>query len=224
MADQKRTLGQGELLGFESILIPALDSDELARIEAAAISTDNPTEQVNHASLQQAFLADLRHLNWKHRLKALQQIEITPETLIQVVSVLDDEQSTLRRWAAALLGASKMAAAVEPLCRVILADPSAIVRRTAGDALSDLGDINAMATVCQALADPSNLVRWRAARFLNELGDQSAVDALRHAVEREAEFDVRAEIMAALERIEGGGETQVPMWLRITQGGVAKPM
>ena len=81
-----------------------------------------------------------------------------------------------------------------------------------------------MATVCQALADPSNLVRWRAARFLNELGDQSAVDALRHAVEREAEFDVRAEIMAALERIEGGGETQVPMWLRITQGGVVKPM
>ena len=117
MADQKRTLGQGGLLGFESILMPALDSDELARIEAAAISSDNPTEQVNNASLQQALLADLRHPNWKHRrFKALQQIEITPETLIQVVAVLDDEQSTLRRWAAALLGASKMAAAVEPQC------------------------------------------------------------------------------------------------------------
>jgi len=37
-------------------------------------------------------------------------------------------------------------------------------------------------------------------------------------------FDVRVEMMAALERIEGGGETQIPMWLRITQGGVAKPM
>lgn len=201
-----------------------IDEDELARIEAAAISNHPETEQVNNTSLQQALLADLRHPNWKHRLKALQQIEVTPETFPAVVAVLDDEQSTIRRWAAALLGASGMKAAVEPLCRVVLADPSSIVRRTAGDALNDLGDITAMATMGQALNDPSKLVRWRAARFLNELGDQTAVDALHLAVEREAEFDVRIEMMAALERIEGGGETQVPMWLRITQGKVAESL
>lgn len=201
-----------------------IDEDELARIEATAMSSYHATEPLDNASLQQALLAELRHPNWKHRLKALQQIEVTSKTLPQVMAVLDDEQSTIRRWAAALLGASGMTAAVEPLCRVVLADPSAIVRRTAGDALSDLGDIHAMAAMCQALEDPSKLVRWRAARFLNEMGDQSTVDALQRAVEREAEFDVRIEMMAALERIEGGGETQLPMWLRITQGEVAESM
>jgi hypothetical protein len=201
-----------------------IDEDELARIETAAISNHHETEQVNNASLQQALLADLCHPNWKYRLKALQQIEVTPETFPQVVAVLDDKQSTIRRWAAALLGGSGMPTAVEPLCRIVLADPSAIVRRTAGDALSDLGDINAMATMCQALEDPSKLVRWRAARFLNEMGDQTAVDALHRAIEREAEFDVRIEMMAALERIQGGGETQVPMWQRITQGVVAESL
>lgn len=199
-------------------IVSLMDDDELARIAAAAISNDTK-KQVHNADLQQALLADLRHPNWKHRLKALQQIEVTPETLPQIVAVLDDEQSTIRRWAAALLGASGITAAVQPLAQIVLTDPSAIVRRTAGDALSDLGDISAMATMTQALADPSKLVRWRAARFLNELGDRTSVDALHCAVEREVEFDVRIEMMAALERIEGGGETQLPMWQRITQGG-----
>ncbi|PPS44740.1 virulence factor [Chroococcidiopsis sp. TS-821] len=194
-----------------------IDEDELARIAAAAIANDRQPGLTNQTS-QQELLADLQHPNWKQRLKALQQIEVTPETFSQVVALLDDEQSTIRRWAAALLGTSSVAIAVEPLCRVILTDPSAIVRRTAGDALNDLGEKSAIATMCQALADPSKLVRWRAARFLNEMGDQSAIAALRRAVEREAEFDVRIEMLAALERIEGGGETQLPMWQRITQG------
>lgn len=196
-----------------------IDQDELAQIEAAAIS--DHAAAVNHLDRQQGFLADLRHSDWKHRLRALQQIEVTPEAFSQIVALLNDQQSTIRRWAAALLGASGMAAAVEPLSQVVLTDPSAIVRRTAGDALSDLGDASAMATMRQALADSSKLVRWRAARFLNELGDETIVDALREAAEREAEFDVRIEMMAALERIQGGGDTQLPMWQRLTQGVVA---
>jgi HEAT repeat protein len=62
------------------------------------------------------------------------------------------------------------------------------------------------------------LVRWRAARFLNEIGDQTAVEPLRRAAEREEEFDVRMEIVAAFERIEGGSRTQMPMWMRIARG------
>ncbi len=168
--------------------------------------------------LQQSLLTELQDPNWKNRLKALQQLEVNPETLDRVLALLDDEQSTIRRWAAALLGASGMKDAVEPLCRIALSDPSAIVRRTAGDALSDLGDTGALATMTKALTDPSKLVRWRAARFSNELGDFGALDALHKAVKSETEFDVRIEMMAALERIEGGGDTQLPMWQRITQG------
>ena len=198
-----------------------IDTEELARLVAAAIANASKSEAVNPDFLQHTLLAELGHSNWKHRLKALQQIEVTPESFPAVVAVLDDEHGTVRRWAAALLGGSGMSAAVEHLGRVVLGDPSAIVRRIAGDALSDLGDNTAMPSMCQALADSSKLVRWRAARFLNEMGDQTAVDALRHALESEAEFDVRVEMMAALERIQGGGETQLPMWMRITQGDAA---
>ncbi len=198
-------------------IVNLIDEEELAGIETAAISQGDKN-QVHNADRQQTLLAELSHPNWKHRLKALQQIEVTPETFPQIVAVLNDEQSTIRRWAAALLGASGMTSAVEPLSQVVLTDSSPIVRRTAGDALSDLGDTSAMAMMARSLADPSKLVRWRAARFLNEMGNETAVDALQDAVECEAEFDVRIEIMAALERIQGGGETQVPMWQRITQG------
>lgn len=199
-------------------IVNLIDEDELTRIETAAISNYTEPEQSNAPDRQQALLTELRHPNWEHRLKALQQLEVKPETLHQVLTLLSDEQSTIRRWAAALLGASGMEEAVEPLCWLAKSDPSAIVRRTAGDALSDLGDVAAMATMTQALADPSKLVRWRAARFLNEMGDSSAVDALHQAIKSETEFDVRIEMMAALERIEGGGDTLLPMWQRITQG------
>jgi hypothetical protein len=195
-----------------------IDQEELARIETAAISNHPETKQSSHSDLQQSLLTELQNQNWKHRLKALQQIEVNSKTLDRVLTLLNDEQSTIRRWAAALLGASGMTAVVEPLCRIALTDSSAIVRRTAGDALSDLGDVAAMATMTQALTDPSKLMRWRAARFLNELGDLSAVDALHQAVKSETQFDVRIEMIAALERIEGGGDTLLPMWQRIAQG------
>ncbi|MEM9266370.1 MAG: virulence factor [Cyanobacteria bacterium P01_F01_bin.13] len=190
------------------------DSEELAQIEAAAVSAVAAAPD----NAAQMLVAELSHPDWKKRLKALQQIDVTTDNFAAVVAVLDDEKSTIRRWAAALLGASTLEIAVEPLCRVVRHDSSAMVRRIAGDALSDLGDDSAMATMAEALSDESKLVRWRAARFMTELGDQTVIEALRQAVAEEAEFDVRVEMATALERIEGGGDTQLPMWMRLTQG------
>lgn len=201
-------------------LVSLIDQQELARLEAAAIA--NPDPEAGQPS-QQGLLSELRHSDWKHRLKALQQIEVTPETFSAVVDCLGDQRNTIRRWAAAILGGSQMPEAVAPLSKVVLGDPSAIVRRTAADALSDLGDENAISTMLQALADSSALVRWRAARFLNELGDQTAIDPLRQAAAQEAEFDVRLEMQAAQARIEGGEATQLPMWMRISQDVGQKP-
>lgn len=174
---------------------------------------------VDKMAQQQALIAALRHPDWKHRLKALQQLEVTAENLSAVVTVLDDEKSTLRRWAAALIGASTLTTAVAPLCRVVRQDPSPLVRRTAGDALSDIGDPSAMGTMIESLSDSSELVRWRAARFLTEIGDRTAIEPLQQAIQQEAKFDVKAEMMAALERIEAGANPQMPMWMRLTQAG-----
>jgi hypothetical protein len=195
-----------------------IDEQELANLEQRAISSEQqPTS--SHAS-QKALVAslqhNLQHSDWKQRLKAIQTIEVDEASFPAVVAALKDERSAIRRWAAALLGGSEQADAVEPLAQVLLNDPSAIVRRTAGDALSDLGNPQAIAAMITALGDPSSLVRWRAGRFLNELGDERAIAPLTQAAEAESEFDVRVEMTAAIERIQAGKASQLPMWMRIS--------
>ena len=197
----------------------AIDTAELARRETAAVA-NGPAKQFQAHASQQELLTELQHPEWGRRLKAIQALEVNPQTLSAVAAALNDEHSAVRRWAAAILGASGMPEAVEPLCRSLRCDNSVVVRRTAGDALSDLGDTRAIATMCQALTDRSKLVRWRAARFLNEIGDETAVPPLRRAEQQESEFDVRLEMQAASERISGGGETQLPMWMRISGGSI----
>ena len=194
-----------------------IDEEELARREKAAIANDQAPAPTDEKAKQANLLAFLSSRDGKVRLKAIQKLEINADTFPAVVKALDDEKAAIRRWAAALLGASETAFAVEPLSQVVLNDHSVIVRRTAGDALSDLGNVRAIPTMCQALEDSSPLVRWRAARFLNETGDRTALNALQKASERERELDVRLEIEAAAERISSGGERQLPMWMRLSQ-------
>lgn len=194
-----------------------IDEEELARLEKVASTGSQAPTPTDDKAKQEDLLAFLSNSDWKVRLKAIQKLEINADTFPALVKALDDEKAAIRRWAAALLGASETPEAVEPLSQVVLNDSSVVVRRTAGDALSDLGNVQAIPTMCQALEDSSKLVRWRAARFLNEMGDETAVEALQRASKRESELDVRLEIEAAFERIKGGGERQLPMWMRLSQ-------
>lgn len=190
---------------------------DLALLEKAAVDPDQRTTVQGENLSQQSLLAELQQSDWKRRLKAIQQIEIDAETFPAVVLALKDNRNAIRRWAAALLGASERAEAVEPLCEVLQNDSSAIVRRTAGDALSDLGEASAIAAMVEALQDQSGLVRWRAGRFLNEMGDRPILPQLIKAAEFESEFDVRVEMQAAIDRIRAGKASQLPMWMRISQ-------
>ncbi|MEO1393796.1 MAG: virulence factor [Cyanobacteria bacterium J06634_5] len=193
-----------------------INEADLAVLEAAAI---DPTEKVAASvGSQQGLLSELQQSDWKRRLKAIQQIEVNAESFDAITAALQDDRNAIRRWAAALLGASERSDAVAPLCTALHADKSAIVRRTAGDALSDLGNSVAMDAMVNALQDASGLVRWRAARFLNELGTEGTLPALKAASAAEREFDVRVEMNAAIARIEAGKASQLPMWMRISQG------
>lgn len=195
-----------------------IDEEELQQIEKQAIAGES--QQANSAKNTQTtdLLATLKQSDdWKERLKAIQKLEINQETFPAIVNALKDDRATIRRWASALLGASETEEVISPLSEVVLNDPSVIVRRTAGDALSDLGNPQGIPTMCQALQDSSKLVRWRAARFLYETGDESAIAPLETAQNQEPEFDVRLEIKAALDRISRGEERQLPMWMRLSQ-------
>ncbi|MEL6439010.1 MAG: virulence factor [Cyanobacteria bacterium J06621_8] len=195
-----------------------ISDQDLAQIEQRSIEADTGNDLQTPRQSQSELLKELQQSDWKRRLKAVQQIEVDDDTFDTIVSLLKDEKVSIRRWAAALLGSSECAAAIPPLCEMLLGDKSPMVRRTAGDALSDLGDPQGSEVMITALQDDSSLVRWRASRFLNELGDESAVTPLMQAVKTETEFDVRVEMQAAIERIESGGEVQLPMWMRISQG------
>lgn len=192
-----------------------LTSDrDLALLEKSAANAERVARPLE---FQQTLLKELQQSDWKRRLKAVQQIEVNSETFDSVVIALKDERNAIRRWAAALLGASEKSEALGPLCEALRSDSSPIVRRTVGDALSDLGNASAMAAMVEALQDPSGLVRWRAGRFLNEVGDRATLPALMKAAESESEFDVRVEMLAAIDRIESGKASQLPMWMRISQ-------
>ena len=54
------------------------------------------------------------------------------------------------------------------------------------------------------------------------MGDQSALEALGAAITTESDFGIRLEMNTAKERIQSGGEAQVPMWLRLARGAEQK--
>ncbi len=196
----------------------SIADDELSLRGAAAIAGLALDQAPRPRRSQEDLLADLSSADPRLRLAAIQVIKVDDTSFAALVGALADDGAAVRRWAAASLGSSKRPEAVAPLCDTVVSDSSVIVRRTAGDALSDLGDLAAIPAMCRALADRSPLVRWRAARYLNERGDASALGALDKLVEAEADFGVRAEMAAAIERIRGGGASQVPMWLRLARG------
>ena len=123
---------------------------------------------------------------------------------------------SIRRLAVVFLGLIKTPEVLAPLCDA-LKDEAVGVRRSAGDALTDLGDGRAIGPMVETLKDRNKLVRWRASRFLYELGDESALPALREAQD-DREFEVAMQIRQAIERIESGKVGQGPVWRQMTQG------
>jgi hypothetical protein len=194
----------------------------LTRLEDAARAGPSQQAVVPDQRSPQELLADLSSPDRRLRLAAIQVIKVDDASFPAISGAMADDKASVRRWAAALLGSSGRRDAVEPLCAAVVSDPSVIVRRAAGDSLSDLGFPEAISAMCQALSDASHLVRWRAARYLNEMGDESALEALGAAIGTESDFGIRLEMNTAKERIQSGGESQVPMWLRLARGAKQK--
>jgi len=223
VALEKRRIGQpDEVAQMVADELSSIDDAELfAMVERAVRGGD--AAMVVSASVggdASVVLQALGDDDWRVRLRTLQTLTVGDETVSAVLGCLQDTRGAVRRWAASALGTSGRRDAVDALIRRLQEDPSVAVRRTVGDALSDLADAKAIPAMCQALRDDSKLVRWRAARFLNEMGDGLAVEPLKAAAGAESELEVKMEMLAALERIQGGSPGQQPMWMRIAQAQV----
>jgi hypothetical protein len=154
--------------------------------------------------------------DWQKRLAAVQYFSQAPDAVYSLTIGLNDSHAQVRRLAAAALGATGSSDAVQPLTQTVLDDEHVGVRRTAADALSDIGDVSAEPAMCTALKDKNKLVRWRAARFLCDIGTEQALPYLEAAVD-DAEFEVRLEVEAALQRIRGKETGVGPAWKRIIE-------
>jgi hypothetical protein len=157
--------------------------------------------------------------DWKARYAALTSMDSGARHFDILLGLMSDPNASVRRLATVYMGLSKKPESL-PLLVAAMKDPAVAVRRSAGDALNDLGD-QALAdgrvapAMAEALKDANKLVRWRAARFLFELGDTRSLPALK-AAEEDPEFEVRMQIRQAIERIEGGKAALGPIWMQMT--------
>ena len=187
------------------------DSDRLARLSERALSSDHDEPEAQPD--RQRLIRDLDDPDWRARYRALRRLG-ADAGLRKIIALAGDAHLSVRRQAIVLLGLFKDERALAPL-RDALRDPIAAVRRTAGDALTDLGDPEVAGAIAETLADSSALVRWRAARFLFELGDERSLPSLRAARDDQV-FEVRMQIEQAIERIESGARPEGPVWQRMT--------
>jgi Virulence factor/Scaffold protein Nfu/NifU N terminal/HEAT repeats len=194
-----------------------LDAPALEQLAARALGDQSQSQARSLDSIKAALVSQ----DWHERLRAVQELPAADDNIPMLVEALSDANPHVRRMVAAALGATGSSVVVAPLCRALLEDSSIAVRRTAGDALSDLGLVDAQPAMCRALSDPNRLVRWRAARFLADAGTDEALPALTEAA-ADAEFEVQLEVAAALERIAGGKKGSLPMWKKIlAEQGIA---
>ena len=190
------------------------DSDRLAWLADRALSPDPDAPEAGPD--RRRLIEDLDDPDWRARYRALRRLGADAGLLPRIIALAGDAHLSVRRQAIVLLGLSRDERALAPL-RDALRDPIAAVRRTAGDALNDLGNPEVAGAIAETLTDGSALVRWRAARFLYELGDERSLPGLR-AARGDQVFEVRMQIEQAIERIESGASPEGPVWQRMTRG------
>lgn len=200
--------------------LAAMVSHIQERREGASAAGEEPAAGFG-ADTDPAVLRErLRDADWRVRYAALAALQgrLAADDLPLLAALLRDDSLSVRRLAVVVIGALEGAVGRVPLLEEALRDRAAAVRRTAGDALSDLGDPAAVPAMAVALTDPSRIVRWRAARYLYEVGDARAVDALRAAA-GDPEFEVALQARMALERIERGEAAAGTVWQQMARRG-----
>jgi hypothetical protein len=123
---------------------------------------------------------------------------------------------------------------LEAVVSALQEERNPIMRRTAGDALSDLGDSRAVPYAMNALTDRSKLVQWRAARIVGELGDSMETAAVLKEASFSSDyaFEVAFEIKDAMRKVReralnkdaggDGGPGAGPIWKQIQDGMAEK--
>ncbi|KIL44135.1 conserved virulence factor C family protein [Jeotgalibacillus soli] len=210
--------GELDQIGQEVIdeLLASYPSSRVQAIVTAAKEANNREAPFKRESIPVTIQLLRASEDWKGRYQLLDQMpEPTIDDLPMLNEALTDEKPSVRRLAVVYLGMIEDERVLPSLYKA-LKDKSVTVRRTAGDCLSDLGFPEAEEEMAHALKDKNKLVRWRAAMFLYEVGTAASLEALKAAA-TDPEFEVKLQVMMAIERIESGEEAKGSVWKQMTE-------
>ncbi|WP_040228558.1 conserved virulence factor C family protein [Bhargavaea cecembensis] len=183
----------------------------------AIVRSGSETKEAPVLGRQKVTLEEYRSADgWEERFRMLDQMpDPTMEDVPLLMEALADEKMSVRRLAVVYLGMIEDPAVV-PYIGKAMEDKSAPVRRTAADAMSDLGFSEFEDLAIRALSDKSKIVRWRGAMYLYESGTEKSLPAL-HEAENDPEFEVKLQAKMAVARIEGGEEAKGSIWKQMTE-------
>ncbi|OXS80221.1 conserved virulence factor C family protein [Domibacillus enclensis] len=196
-------------------VLAAYPKERIDRIVEAA-KAGGPLVQHKEHGVKPEKSAWLAQTDWRTRYQQLEQMpdpDVSDIPLLE--AALQDEKAAIRRLAVVYAGMIEDER-ILPVLFKAMEDSAVTVRRTAGDCMSDLGFPEAAGMMIKALQDRSKIVRWRAAMFLYEMGDEQSLPALREAAD-DPEFEVKMQVMMAIERIEGGEEAKGSVWKQMTE-------
>ena len=198
--------------------------DEVSIVAQEELEAAYPQERVERIvarafGREADFEANSNHLqsdNWKDRMAFLDELDIQDENMVYFRRALEDSVMAIRRQAVVMIGMfEERREEYVTYIEQALVDASPIVRRTAGDTVSDWALPQSQPSMIEALKDKNKLVRWRAARFLFDCGDERAVSALTVA-EQDREFEVSLQARLAKERITSGETALGTVWQQIS--------
>lgn len=129
---------------------------------------------------------------------ALGEIEASGATASLLAAARGDADADVRETAVWALGELEDAGAADALGQVVASDKEAAVRATAAWALGQMELSSAPRGLLTALADPAADVRLRAAWAVSQIEDPAALPAVRAALRREQDAEVRRAQVRAL--------------------------
>jgi HEAT repeat protein len=119
---------------------------------------------------------------------------VAPAPPSDLLRLMTDPEARVRRRAALAAGRVGMAAALDPLSKLLGEDEDAEVRQMAAFALGLIGHPGARPALLGALAQPSAVVQGRAAEALGRLGDRSDAAAVSAMIQAHVKAGVLASI------------------------------
>lgn len=184
---------------IKPLIETSYDSDSSVRLMATTVLS-----KIDDVTVVDPLIVRLKDSDRYVRLAALQSFlneRIDCSRAVEaLMGFLKDEENSVRRDVARILGKTKDSRAVGPLI-VLLNDHDWIVQEQVVFALREIKDARAVAPLIKMLDHETLYLRAEAAKALAELGDPIAAEPLKKAIDNEENREIKHSLSTAWEKL-----------------------